>query len=235
MEEAHEHQRHHAEIDDGFLALRTLESAEGYVAGCTGTGTAGDGSGKAFTPAFKALLEWGVENQLILPESDFPFFKREPDGHGDEHQAWFDEDLNRWHKATYRDRFGLAWGRDGTATAKEYLSRLVLQNLHFGDDIRLIALINSGDHLRILTSQPHIAGEPAAYDEIQNWFQGLNFVRLGIDDRIAWYRREENLLVADAHEGNVIHTTKGDLVPIDLNIVQPSGELLDWALSLADY
>lgn len=54
---------------------------------------------------------------------------------------------------------------------------------------------------------------------------------MNCDGFIAWYRKQENLLVADAHEGNVIRTPKGELVPIDLNITKPKGELFDWANS----
>ena len=32
----------------------------------------------------------------------------------------------------------------GSAIAREYLTRLILQNEYFGDDIRLIALVNAG-------------------------------------------------------------------------------------------
>jgi len=113
----------------------------------------------------------------------------------------------------------------GTATAREYLSRLVLQNIFSQDDICFEALINSRSHLRVLTSQPHIAGEHAAAGEIKQWFLSLGFVRLETGGRIAWYRERENLLVADAHEGNVIKTAGGDLVPIDLNLIQPTGEM----------
>jgi len=35
------------------------------------------------------------------------------------------------------------------------------------------------------------------------------------------------LLIADAHEGNVIRTREGLLVPIDLNMIQSVGSLLE--------
>jgi hypothetical protein len=115
----------------------------------------------------------------------------------------------------------------GSATALEYVVRLTLQNSYFGDDIRLLALVNCDQKLRVLTSQPHIAGEPAVYAEIQEWFRQLGFWRFEANERVAWYLRFENLLVADAHEGNIIRTASGDLVPIDLNIIRPTGELLE--------
>jgi len=150
---------------------------------------------------------------------------------GHEHQAWFDEESGRWFKATYENQFGLAWGRRGTATVREYLTRLILQNKYFGDDIHLVALINVEGKLRILISQPHVAGDPAAYNEIQDWFRFLGFTRLEVDGSVAWYLQEENLLVADAHEGNVIKVSYAPFgtsifLPIDLNLVQPNGNFL---------
>jgi hypothetical protein len=214
------------------IASDALGAAESYVAGSADAGRACDGSGEAFSSTFGAFVSWGDASGLIRSEDDFTFFKRPPDGYGDEHQAWFDEPQGIWFKATYHNRFGLAWGRDGTATVREYLTRLLLQNIYFGDDIQLVALVNCGEKLRVLISQPHVAGEPATYDEIQRWFRFLGFSRIETGGSIAWYLPTENLLVADAHEGNVIRIRTGKdasfLVPIDLNIVQPNGSMLDW-------
>lgn len=210
-----------------------LDAAECHVAGSADAGRSCDGGRKAFSATFAALCEWGEAQKLVRQESDFDFFGRQPDGYGDEHQAWFDEPTKLWFKATYHNRFGLAWGREGTANAREYLTRLILQNTYFGDDIRLVALVNCQERLRILISQPHVAGQPAPYKEIQEWFEFLGFLRIETAGRVAWYLREENLLVADAHEGNVIRTRspqigQGFLVPIDLNLVQPNGNLSKW-------
>jgi hypothetical protein len=213
-----------------------LSAAESYVAASADPSRACDGGREKFSATFEALCCWGEENGLIRHPGDFDCFTRHPDGYGDEHQAWFDESSGRWFKATYENRFGLAWGRRGTATAREYLTRLILQNKYFGDDIHLIALINVQQKLRVLISQPHIAGQPAAYQEIQTWFRFLGFARVEIGGSIAWYRSVENLLVADAHEGNVIKIPVAPsveaavLFPIDLNLVQPNGSLLDGLL-----
>lgn len=219
---------------DGQIALPALESAEGYVASSTTAGRTGDGCSAAlstsFNESFATLLSWGEANNLIRPEDEFPFFQRHADGYGDEHQAWFDEPSNRWFKATYTNKFGLAWGHTGSATPGEYLTRLVLQNQYFGDDIHLVALVNAGGKLRVLTSQPHVAGEAASLGEIQMWFQGLGFKRLESNNCIAWYRKADNLLVADAHEGNVLRTPSGVLLAIDLNIIKPTGDMLQFAI-----
>jgi hypothetical protein len=207
-----------------------LESAAGYVAASAGASGASDESGKAFSVAFEALVDWGKASGLIRAKCEFPFFNRPADAAGREHEAWFDELSNRWFKATYPNRFGLSWGTGQTATAGEYLTRLLLQNKYFRDEIRLIALVNWGGRLRVLTSQPHIAGEPADAEQIRRWLADLGFACLANQWGIAWYRKRENLLLADAHEGNVIRSQDGTLVPIDLNIIQPFGHMLDSVL-----
>lgn len=118
-----------------------LESAESYLTRSPGASAPSDGSSKAFSTSFNALLEWGQAHGLILEASQFPFLQRCPDAHGHEHEAWFDPRESRWTKATYPNRFGCAWGRSGSATAGEYLTRLILQNRYFGDDVELLALV----------------------------------------------------------------------------------------------
>jgi hypothetical protein len=228
MESKHEKRADKPTGNDGEISPNSLESAESYVSRSAGTGGPGDGCGKEFSAAFRALVEWGQTHKLIRCESDFLFFRRAPVVGGNEHEVWFDETSNRWFKATYPGQFGLAWGREGTATPREYLTRLVLHNKYFKDNIQLVALIEWSQRLRVLISQPHIAGEAAQCHEIKEWFICHGFAQLHCNGRIAWYRKRENLLVADAHEGNVIKSKNGELVPIDLNITQPVGKILEW-------
>jgi hypothetical protein len=202
-----------------------LESAASYLAASAAADGEDHGGRTEFAASFEAIVRWGEANKIIRPQKDFPFFERTPTGYGNEHQCWFDEASNRWYKATYPNRFGLAWGRDGSATVGEYFTRLVLQNEYFGDDIQLVALADCGQKLRIITSQPHIVGERATYDEIRLWFRGLGFSRFESNGSIAWYRQGDNLLVSDAHEGNVIRSVTGALFAIDLNLMKPNQEI----------
>lgn len=214
------------------VEISALESAENHVAGSSGAGQPCDGSSKAFAAAFNALVDWGQAHSLIRQESDCEFLGRRPDAHGQEHEAWYDASSGRWFKLTYPNRFGKGWfSSNKSASPREYLTRLVLANRYFSDDVQLVALVNCGKQLRVFTSQSHIAGEAAPYEEIKLWFVDFGFICLQSDGFIAWYRKSDNLLVADAHEGNVIKNLVGNLVPIDINITQPHGALLDWALS----
>lgn len=119
---------HIHEGDSSGPSQSALKSAEGYVAASTGASRQSDGSGSQFSIAFRSLLEWGEKHNLILPSHDFNFLHRRPDGKGNEHEAWFDENTNRWLKATYENRFGLAWGKVGSASPDQYLKRLIFQN-----------------------------------------------------------------------------------------------------------
>lgn len=218
-----------------LYALSALESAESHLAASAKASGKGDECRTPFAASFSAFLDWGEKASLIRPIEDFDFFQRNPDGHGDEHQAWFDEFSGRWYKSTYPNRFGLAWGRNGSATAGEYLTRLVLQNRYFADDIQLLSLVRCDEKLRVLTTQPHVPGEAALAAEIQGWFYAQGYKRLEIDNCVAWYRDLDNLLVADAHEGNVICTPDGTLFAIDLNLIKPRGETLETLLSLLPF
>jgi Serine/Threonine/Tyrosine Kinase found in polyvalent proteins len=219
---------------DEVDALSTLESAESYLAASAASGRASDGCRTPFAASFTAILEWGEATGLICKQEAFSFLGQPPNAFGDEHQAWFDEATNRWFKATYPNAFGLAWGRRGSATAGEYLTRLLLQNQYFGDDIQLVALVNCGEKLRVVTSQPHIVGENALYEEIQRWFNELEFCRFESGGCVAWYRKPDNLLVSDAHEGNVIKTADGTLFAIDLNLIKPDDETRELVISLCN-
>jgi hypothetical protein len=214
---------------DHNIAWNPLESAESHLTASTTAGSASHGGGSKFSASFSVFVSWCQENKLVRQESEFDFLRRRPDGWGEEHEAWFHEGSNRWRKVTYHNKFGLAWGKHETATVCEYLTRLVLQNKYFGDDIQLVALVQCGSRIRVLTSQSHVAGERAPYEEIRQWFFDLGFKCLKHDGCIAWYLKSENLLIADAHEGNVLRTVDGMLVPIDLNLIQPTGELFAWA------
>jgi hypothetical protein len=168
----------------------SLESAESHVRASTGASCAGNEGGKEFAIAFTSLLEWAENQGLIRPHTDFPFLDRFPDGYG------VDTISGLWFKATYPNRFALAWGGGDSATAQGYLTRLVLQNNYFGDDIQLVALINADQRVRVLTSQPHIFGEAAPSAENQAWFLNLGFVQVCANDCIAWYIFQDNLLIA---------------------------------------
>ena len=209
----------------GHASPSPLVSALRHLRASSRTSGSGDGGRQTFSASFTALLDWADAQGFLKQEIDFPFLAEPPTAEGHEHQAWYDPKENRWFKATYGNQFGLAWGREGTALPIEYFERLLLQNTCFGDDIRLVAVVNCSQKLRVLTSQPNINGEPAPAELIKRWFEGLGFRRIETGGSVAWYDETANLLVADAHEGNVIITEDSILVPIDLNLTEPNEEM----------
>jgi len=52
-------------------------------------------------------------------------------------------------------------------------------------------------------------GERALYEEIQIWLTIWNLPGLNQAAASLWYRENDNLLVSDAHEGNVIRSETG--------------------------
>jgi hypothetical protein len=75
-------------------------------------------------------------------------------------------------------------------------------------------------------------GERALYEEIQIWFNDMEFARFESGGCIAWYRENDNLLVSDAHEWNVIRSETGALFAIDLNLMKPNQEMREAVISL---
>jgi hypothetical protein len=116
------------------------------------------------------------------------------------------------------------------ATPLEYLRRLVYQNWFLGDDIRLLGGILGDDHFEIITSQPWIYGDstfpPASDDQIAHYFAAIGFGRSEqFEGGGFFYSPEFNVVAADAHSRNVIVSSEGYVVPIDVVMGRPGSQL----------
>lgn len=198
------------------------------------------------TAQARVLRAWAQQAGLILdPEV---FFDPATRG-GEEHLVWPDAAISRYIKLTHAGRFGLAadaqWFFDEVreeaeakaylrdATPLEYLDRLILQNTVFGDDIRLLGIIDKARGMHVVTSQPTIRGGIVTQEEIcafmaASGFARIDAVRLGHEDALAFFREADGLAVFDCHVGNFIKSGP-DVVPIDL-IVQRADPVLRAAL-----
>ncbi len=83
-------------------------------------------------------------------------------------------------KATHVNRFGhSAFGEGVPATLLEYLDRLAMQNLLFGDDIRIEGVAFDEGQMEIITTQPWIVAHPdaptASQPEIDAYFAEFGF------------------------------------------------------------
>ncbi len=171
---------------------------------------------------------------------------RTPDGEGDEHQVWFIEEfrklhypdrveiwsaLNRVVKLTHPDFFGLRvvyrQDEDQKCLPCEYFERWVLHNEIFGDDVEILGVVDSPHGLRVAISQQAILGSPASLEMIQGFFLDNGWHRFDANQNIAWFDPNRSLVVSDTHQGNLILTNDGVLVPIDFRIQPLEGAMLE--------
>lgn len=106
----------------------------------------------------------------------------------------------------------------------EYLERLHLQNLLVPGLNTLEGLIvQPGDEMAIVTSQPRFDIVPVTTAEIDAWFASLGFVKIADS---AYYRTEDNLGVFDAHDKNLVCADTDVLIPFDVISCHPAGGFL---------
>lgn len=146
---------------------------------------------------------------------------------GNEHTVVLAPEEARVFKITHTDRFGKAYPRVAglavyrEATPLEYLTRLLLCNHAFGDDLRLEqVLLDENRAVRVVTSQPIIVGTHPLEADLHRQLYADGFEPLeavdGVPTTKDWFRLAERVLIFDAHNGNYIQTTEGLIIPIDI-------------------
>jgi len=219
---------HQRGADAGDLVVAALD----FLRGVQETGGSPSGSPSLAWQEAR-LLQWADRLGLLLnAEAITPLLSRG----GQEHEIVDQQD--RVLKVTRNGVFGLSPGIElalvssaqdarrfhlWEATPIEYLERLHLQNLLVPGLNRLEGIIHqaNGD-LAIVTSQPRFEIIPVSVPEIDAWFATLGFEK--ITDS-AYYRREDNLGVFDAHDKNLVRAGD-DLVPFDVIPCHPAGGFL---------
>ncbi len=160
---------------------------------------------------------------------------------GEEHRFW--RGAHHYFKATYPGRYGFTivagpvYPGLAPALPGEYLERLLLSNVHFGDDVQLEGVAREDGALIIFTSQPTVVGEAARPEEIVGFMEQrrlrlLDGLALGHEGALCFYRDLDQLAVFDAHPANVLKDERGVILPIDL-IVLIADEALAAQLSAA--
>lgn len=200
----------------------------------------GDGEAHWQTDTFRQkghLQEWAESLGILLNFSDFA--DRLARG-GQEHDVFVYDD--RYFKLTRSGVFGLTPGIDlalvpsdqdarrfhlWEASPYQYLERLRLQNLITPDLNRLEGIVVQEDDLAICISQPRLELISVTQEQIGDWFVSHGFE---IVTSAAYYRREDNLGVFDAHDRNVVRASVDSdiLVPFDVIPVQPDGGFLEF-------
>lgn len=145
---------------------------------------------------------------------------------GREHDLTFIEQGACWLKFTKPAAAGYVVSFESGAPALEpalpleYLERLILQNELFADTVSFVGVGGDRRQPRIITRQPHLAGEAASRQEIVSMMvDELGFRLLperysvGYADSLAFLRDE--MAVFDLRPANVVRTPSGVIAPID--------------------
>ena len=112
------------------------------------------------------------------------------------------------------------------ATPLEYLSRWILANEVFQDDVRLESVVLWADGLvSISVSQPQYHGSPATPREIESCFTEDGWVMCTKEKSgTAFYNYAHNILAVDALPRNC-YMNSGSILPFDVILHSPGPEL----------
>lgn len=187
----------------------------------------------------EVLYQWADRLGLLLNATDLP---AKVIRGGQEHELFHDETTDRYFKVTRNGVFRLSPGIElalvssaqdarrfhlweaSEASPLEYLERLHLQNLLVpGLNAFEGLIVQPGDDMAIVTSQPRFDIVPVTTAEIDAWFASLGFAKI---TDAAYYRAEDNLGVFDAHDKNLVRADEDVLVPFDVIPCHPAGGFL---------
>lgn len=113
-----------------------------------------------------------------------------------------------------------------------YLERLLLQNKVFGDQITFVGVGGEHNKCRIITRQPHVEGQEASVDVIEEGMGFLGFERLperfcvGYAKSMTFIR--DDVVVFDLRPANVALTASDIMVPIDCIPIQVDAQTRDY-------
>jgi DNA ligase (NAD+) len=125
------------------------------------------------------------------------------------------EDCLRVIKLTIPPNFGAQGG------VIPYLANLDAANRIFGDDIEFHGVLETLHGPSLVTSQPFIVGSQPEPKEVAAWFESNGYQSTGHN---RWKHPESGIEIADAHTGNLIQSNNGELIPIDLQVLD-AGDL----------
>lgn len=223
---------HHGGTDGADLVRAALDFLRGSLSADRGS------SGPPTLARQKEILgQWADGLGLLLSPSHLPSLAVRG---GQEHDLFHDTASDRYFKVTRNGVFGLSPGIElalvsssqdarrfhlWEASPIEYLERLDLQNqLLPGLNALEGLIVQPGDDMAIVTSQPRFDIVPVTTGEIDAWFASLGFAKV---TTAAYYRPEYNLGIFDAHDKNLVRA--GDLlIPFDVIPCHPAGGFLEF-------
>jgi DNA ligase (NAD+) len=160
----------------------------------------------------KSVVSWAVEcGRLLDPRRFGRLAARYPQlGGQSEHTVFNLQSKQRVIKLTLPPNFGA----QGDALA--YLKNLDASNSLFGDDIVLHGVLETKRGPALVISQPYVPGCAPTPEEVESWFIADGYYSTGHN---RWKNNITGAEIADAHTGNLIKTRKGELIPIDLQVL----------------
>lgn len=160
----------------------------------------------------KSVREWAASTGRLIDQDGFSSLAQDCEhlAGESEHDLFHVEGTGRVVKATIPPNFGA----QGAAMA--YLINLANSNAMFGDEIVFHGVLEESEGLAFVISQPYIHGVRPDRQDIATWFISQGYTEVGHN---RWYHDAAGHDIADTHEGNLIKTQAGDLVPIDVQVL----------------
>ena len=180
------------------------------------TGKDGDNVAQRIRRETESILKWGADTgRMLFAEGLFGLAEGwKKFGGQSEHTVFLVEKFERVVKFTLPPNFG-AQG------SIPYLRNIVACNRLFGDDIWFHGILATEQGPAFVISQPYVDGTEPTSEEIANWFLNQGYESKGHN---RWFHPVTSVDVADAHTGNLIKSSDGELIPIDLQVLK-EGEI----------
>lgn len=175
-------------------------------------GSHGDDLQERIRREAKSILQWADQSGRILETQGIHRLLRDWKklGGQSEHTVFHIKSLGRIIKFTIPPNFG-AQG------SLQYLANIGACNRLFGDDIIFHGILPSEEGPAFLISQPYVDGTEPTSEEIANWFLNQGYELKGHN---RWFHPVTGADIADAHTGNLIKSSDGELIPIDLQVIK---------------
>ncbi len=187
-------------------------------------GNHGDNVGQRIRREAESILEWGADSDRILQAGSLHRLIQnwEKLAGQSEHTVFLAREFLRVVKFTLPPNFGA----QGSIL---YLRNLTACNRIFGDDIWFHGIIGTEQGPAFVISQPYVEGTQPTDRQVADWFLSQGYESKGHN---RWLHPVTGVEVADAHTGNLIKTSDGELVPIDLQVLK-EGNLTERGLESA--
>jgi DNA ligase (NAD+) len=172
----------------------------------------GDNVAQRIRREAESILEWGTHARRLLNLQEIT---RLTEGWiklagQSEHTVFLAEKYLRVVKFTLPPNFG-AQG------SIPYLRNIVACNRIFGDDIWFHGILLTEQGPAFVISQPYVDGTEPTLEEVARWFTNQGYHSKGHN---RWFHPVTGVDVADAHTGNLIKSSDGELIPIDLQVLE---------------